>query len=267
MQAVTKALAIMLTAAIPAVAASAQSQGDPAPDFTYAALGGGSVSLGDYQGKVLFVFLFGYQCPYCLSVGNRTEKEVHEAFASDTLFAAIGLDLWNGTPANVSAFRSQTGVTYKLGLQASSMSSLYGTTYDRVMVIGPDGTIAYKGLTATSGTLDEAVSVIASMLSASTSVSPDGSATTLHLSTYPNPSAGAVSVEIGTSESGDAALVVYDMLGRRVATLHDGWLPAGNATVVWDGMNESGARVGSGVYLVSLRSGGNSLTRTVIRSE
>jgi peroxiredoxin len=34
--------------------------GEPAPDFTLEALGGGQVSLGDFRGKVVLINLFGY---------------------------------------------------------------------------------------------------------------------------------------------------------------------------------------------------------------
>ena len=45
---------------------------------------------------------------------------------------------------------------------------------------------------------------------------------------------------------------VYDILGRRVKTLH----PDANP-VLWDGCNESGAAVASGVYFVRLEAAGN----------
>ena len=39
---------------------TAQGVGDPAPDFTLTSLAGNSVSLSDYQGKVVFLFFLGY---------------------------------------------------------------------------------------------------------------------------------------------------------------------------------------------------------------
>ncbi len=37
-----------------------QSVGNPAPDFTLNTIDGDTLSLSDFQGKVVFLFLFGY---------------------------------------------------------------------------------------------------------------------------------------------------------------------------------------------------------------
>ncbi|MBU1299564.1 MAG: T9SS type A sorting domain-containing protein [Bacteroidetes bacterium] len=45
-------------------------------------------------------------------------------------------------------------------------------------------------------------------------------------------------------------LKVYDILGREVATLVDGWKEAGRYEIEWDGSGQS-----SGVYLYKLSAG------------
>jgi flagellar hook assembly protein FlgD len=40
----------------------------------------------------------------------------------------------------------------------------------------------------------------------------------------------------------DASLVVYDVLGRRVRTLVDARMKAGDHDVVWDGRDDAGPR-------------------------
>jgi hypothetical protein len=61
----------------------------------------------------------------------------------------------------------------------------------------------------------------------------------------------------------DAQVSVYDLAGRRVATLTEGALPAGRHSVRWDGRDVTGRRVGAGVYFVRLESAGFSRTRKV----
>lgn len=39
---------------------TAQNVGDPAPDFTLSSLNHGSISLSNYQGKVVFIFFLGF---------------------------------------------------------------------------------------------------------------------------------------------------------------------------------------------------------------
>ncbi len=76
--------------------------------------------------------------------------------------------------------------------------------------------------------------------------------------TYPNPLQEAAS--IGFSVSARAAgvpvqLTIYDVRGRRVATLVDGPLPPGTHRVVWNGTTSDGVPLGSGAYIVRLRQG------------
>jgi hypothetical protein len=46
------------------------------------------------------------------------------------------------------------------------------------------------------------------------------------LSTYPNPVRERVTVKLAVKERQDVQVRLYDVLGRRVATLHSGPLPA-----------------------------------------
>lgn len=58
-----------------------------------------------------------------------------------------------------------------------------------------------------------------------------------------------------------AALEVYSVAGRLVATLYDGPLAPGSHTVVWDGRNSDGASLGSGVYFARLAADGEEAFR------
>ncbi len=61
-------------------------------------------------------------------------------------------------------------------------------------------------------------------------------------------------------------LTVYDVDGRRVATLVDGSLGAGVQSARWDGLSASGSRVPAGVYLARLEEGGrNAAAKLVVR--
>ena len=79
----------------------------------------------------------------------------------------------------------------------------------------------------------------------------------------PNPSAGAVRLT-ATLPAGAATVAVYDVLGRRVATLLDGVVPAGARELRWDARDASGAPAAPGVYLVRADAGGERLSRRVL---
>ncbi|MCY4232783.1 MAG: T9SS type A sorting domain-containing protein [Bacteroidetes bacterium] len=67
-------------------------------------------------------------------------------------------------------------------------------------------------------------------------------------SNYPNPFNPATTIEFGLTQQADAQLHVYDLLGRRVATLIDGVLQAANYTVTFDA-----SHLASGVYIYRLQ--------------
>ncbi len=79
---------------------------------------------------------------------------------------------------------------------------------------------------------------------------------------YPNPSSGAVSVPITLKHASKVRLAVFDVLGREVASFHDGVLEAGDHALRVD---TSALR--SGVYVVRLVAAEYSATRrfTIVR--
>ncbi|HPG38104.1 MAG TPA: FlgD immunoglobulin-like domain containing protein [bacterium] len=54
-------------------------------------------------------------------------------------------------------------------------------------------------------------------------------------------------------QAGNLELVIYDVEGQQVRTLLTGYLESGDHVIVWDGNNNSGEPVSSGVYRYSLR--------------
>jgi hypothetical protein len=74
------------------------------------------------------------------------------------------------------------------------------------------------------------------------------------LSVAPNPTRGPVVVTMTLQRPMDARVEVFDGLGRRVATLHDGPAPAGARSLRWDG--GPAGQAAAGVYLVRLEADG-----------
>ncbi len=65
---------------------------------------------------------------------------------------------------------------------------------------------------------------------------------------YPNPFNPSTTIRFGLPQASNVTLRLYDALGREVATVLNEQRPAGYVQVVWNGTNNSGARVASGVY-------------------
>lgn len=66
---------------------------------------------------------------------------------------------------------------------------------------------------------------------------------------YPNPFNPITSIRFGLPESGRAIISVYTITGQKVKTLLDEQLSAGYHQLLWDGTDQNGSKVTSGVYL------------------
>ncbi len=71
----------------------------------------------------------------------------------------------------------------------------------------------------------------------------------------PNPFNPLTWIGFDLPEPGHVTLRIYDVNGRAVRTLIDGVCRSGRTTLTWDGRNEAGDPVGSGVYLYRLDAG------------
>ena len=87
---------------------------------------------------------------------------------------------------------------------------------------------------------------------------PDVPASFLMNPPYPNPFNPTTSIKLyvaGQGTSADLDLVIYDIQGRKVRTLHSGPVSVGWHTLVWDGKDGSGRTQSSGLYFAKARSG------------
>jgi hypothetical protein len=76
---------------------------------------------------------------------------------------------------------------------------------------------------------------------------------------YPNPfAAGITSISYSVPTVSLVRVSVFDMLGRKVATLVDGIMSEGTHTAQWNARH-----IHPGVYLYKLEAGGTTLTRSM----
>ena len=76
----------------------------------------------------------------------------------------------------------------------------------------------------------------------------------LHLN-YPNPFNPSTHIAYDMPKTAKVEVVVYDILGRKIATLINGVQQAGQHTIEWNGKNFAGIPVPSGTYFVRMVSG------------
>jgi len=70
---------------------------------------------------------------------------------------------------------------------------------------------------------------------------------------HPNPFNQTTKIEFTLAKPGFVGLSIYDLLGRKVRILASEHLPSGYKSVLWDGKNDSGEDVASGIYFYQLR--------------
>ena len=78
---------------------------------------------------------------------------------------------------------------------------------------------------------------------------------------YPNPFNPTTTVRYVLAQPGQAVLDIFDLRGQRIRRLVDGSKLPGVYEVSWDGLDDTGREVGSGVYLCRLRTAGFTAVR------
>ena len=75
------------------------------------------------------------------------------------------------------------------------------------------------------------------------------------LQNYPNPFNPQTEIAYTLPEGSNVKLEIYNVLGQKVKVLVDEYQSAGTKKVIWDGRNENGEKVSSGIYFYRLDAG------------
>jgi flagellar hook assembly protein FlgD len=74
----------------------------------------------------------------------------------------------------------------------------------------------------------------------------------LLLESRPNPTTGAATLSFSLARAGEVSLAIYNASGRRVRALLSGSRGPGTYAARWDGRDEKGIEVPSGIYFYKL---------------
>ncbi len=81
---------------------------------------------------------------------------------------------------------------------------------------------------------------------------------------YPNPFNPSTTIHFTSDGLNPTEIVIYDLKGRKLRTLINATRSAGEHTIVFNGLDESGAHLATGIYFYRMRSGAYSNTRKMI---
>ena len=80
----------------------------------------------------------------------------------------------------------------------------------------------------------------------------------------PNPFNSSTTLHFALPQAADIELAIYNLAGQKVARLARGWYAAGHYTAHWDGRNDAGVRLASGVYIYRLHAGEQAQVRKLL---
>ena len=82
----------------------------------------------------------------------------------------------------------------------------------------------------------------------------------LHISSeYPNPFNPVTNIEYTISQAGNVEIIVYDVMGRKIDTIHNEFKSNGTHSITWDASNRS-----SGIYYLQIKSNDSVKTQKVV---
>ena len=81
---------------------------------------------------------------------------------------------------------------------------------------------------------------------------------------FPNPFNPTTSIEFALPEASEVSLEIYNLLGQKVRTLVNGYVPAGYINTSWDGLNQNGKEVSSGTYIYRLQTAEQTFSKKMV---
>jgi len=81
---------------------------------------------------------------------------------------------------------------------------------------------------------------------------------------YPNPFNPYTTINFYLPQGGRVTLSIYNIMGQKVAVLLDGYLERGHGKTIWDGVDQSGKPVATGIYFYRLESDQTSITKRML---
>jgi len=84
---------------------------------------------------------------------------------------------------------------------------------------------------------------------------------------YPNPCNGSTTIRFSIAQQEEVGLTVYNLAGQEVKGLAQGHREAGTYALRWDGRDDDGRELASGVYLYRLQAGHQVETRKLVLVE
>ena len=186
------------------------------------------------------------------SLGAHTLADIdssHLAWVFDEL--RLDGEIWVAPFGEVAAYTRQFGITVANPIVAGSSPLICRVTLGGFAENVPHyvTVVAYDSTGENSAWSNE--EEFLTIVEPGTGIPHSGAPPSAWLSAYPNPTGGPVRFRIGVKSASWGRLSVYDDAGRLMRRVLDGAI-AGESIVAWDGRDERGRSLPSGIYLYRL---------------
>lgn len=207
--------------------------------------------------------------------GATGDYEWHGTYAGppDWYDVATCIDLAPDGTIVASGFSDGTGTGWDLatvGFDPDSGTVLWDVRFDghgqsdeaRAVAVGPTGDIAVVGYAYSYEQGNDALVVCYDAGTAT--AAPELARAASFAAAYPNPFNPRVTLQFSLPRAGHVSLDVIDARGRRVASLVDGTLAAGEHRLTWQGTDQTGRALPSGVYLAVMQTENTATSRKLV---
>jgi len=194
-------------------------------------------------------------------LGPTLENRIYQPHQAQA-FLSLGLDIANGTVAQVRAFKNVAQVTFPLCRNASPSATAYGVPEEWSIVIDQQGTIQYKAEGVDTTAIN---SIINRLLVTGVADEPRAVRSFALYQNYPNPFLSEAKSRLAGNPTTRIAfellkterlsLTIYNSRGELVINLLNQAMNAGRHEAAWNGRNRYGEAAGTGVYFYELRVG------------
>ncbi len=181
---------------------------------------------------------------YCITIRNDHSYEANTVFLSTSV-----------NPSDWQIFLSQDSISFY-------PEDPWGETRDIAITIAPPQHISQNDtatvrVTATSQYSKSFNQLIYSFIPDLSKVDDTfiqpGPADFSLMQNYPNPFNSQTIIQYAVERSGHVSLIIYDIRGRKVCTLVDTKQEADHYSVTWNGTNDQGELLASGIYVCTMK--------------
>ncbi len=182
-----------------------------------------------------------------LRLSAEFQENLSEAIAQEKIWH-FKLDCHSNSPVefNLSDVNLPANYSVKIYLEDQIFSYNYASSFTFI----PPSPGTYSGIIKVSNRPDSAEDIILAPVT--------------RISIYPNPFNPSTTIAFSTKVTREVELSLYNLKGQKVRNLFQGKLNSGDHKLIWDGKDNDGRTVSSGIYFAKIQAGSSTQIRKML---